>query len=227
MGFIFARRSALMKLSVAGVAGSSSSTKSDCASTSSRALGRQHLGDVGHRLRPALGADHAHAERGGDAAPPPGRSRRGRGCRASCRSAAAATVWTHLRVLLVLDRDRVGLGDVEQRADDVLRHRSRCVPRAQVSVSRPAGRAARASLPRRPSSPAPSAASACVGSRPGGTPPAISASVRASWSAEGLSLRGSVSTATRSARPAALIGVEIGGGVVGPEQDMGAVGHVE
>jgi hypothetical protein len=41
-----------------------------------------------------------------------------------------------------------------------------------------------------------------AGSTPGGTPGAISASVRASCSAEGLSLRGRLSTSTRSARPA-------------------------
>ncbi len=78
-----------------------------------------------------------------------------------------------------------------------------CVPRAQVSV-RPAGRSGSASQLSTP------ALIACAqrslgmaGSRPAGTAPAISASVRASCSADGFSLRGSVSTATRSARPAA------------------------
>lgn len=80
-----------------------------------------------------------------------------------------------------------------------------CVPRAQVSVS-PAGRSGSASQPSTP------ALIACaqrslgmVDSRPAGTAPAISASVRASWSADGFSLRGKVSTVTRSARPAALM----------------------
>ena len=44
-----------------------------------------------------------------------------------------------------------------------------------------------------------------VGSTHGGTPYVIIASARASWSAEGLSLRGTVSIATRPARPAALM----------------------
>ena len=78
-----------------------------------------------------------------------------------------------------------------------------CVPRAQVSVSA-GGRSGSASQLSTP------ALIACAqrslgmaGSRPGGTAPAISTSVRASCSGEGFSLRGSVSTATRSASPAA------------------------
>ena len=78
-----------------------------------------------------------------------------------------------------------------------------CVPRAQVSV-RLGGRSGRPSQPSTPALIAWAQRSfGMEGSSPAGTPPAISASVRASWSAEGLSLRGRVSIATRSARPAA------------------------
>ena len=80
-----------------------------------------------------------------------------------------------------------------------------CVPRAQVSVMC-FGRSGSASQPSTP------AVIDCAqrslgmaGRRPGGTPGAISASVRASCSAEGLPLRGTLSTNTRSARPAALM----------------------
>ena len=66
-----------------------------------------------------------------------------------------------------------------------------------------------------------------VGSRPGGTVAAISASVRASWSADGFSLRGRRVDRDAVGEAGGLDGVEIGGGVVGPEQDMGAVGHGE
>ena len=80
-----------------------------------------------------------------------------------------------------------------------------CVPRAQVSA-RPDGRSGRASQPSTPALIAWAQRSfGMVGSRPGGTAPAISASVRASCWADGLSLRGSVSTATRSASPAAAM----------------------
>jgi hypothetical protein len=44
-----------------------SSRKSDSASTSGVRSGRQDLGDIGHRLGATPGADHPHAERGGDA----------------------------------------------------------------------------------------------------------------------------------------------------------------
>ena len=79
-----------------------------------------------------------------------------------------------------------------------------CVPRAQVSVSA-WGRSGSAIQPSTPALIAWAQRSLGIdGSRPAGTPPAISASVRASWSAEGLFLRGRVSRTTRSARPAAF-----------------------
>ena len=80
-----------------------------------------------------------------------------------------------------------------------------CVPRAQVSV-RPDGRSGSASQPSTPALIAWAQRSlGMVGKRPAGTAPAISASVRASCSADSFSLRGNVSTATRSARPAACM----------------------
>ena len=104
VGFIFARRSALMKLSVSGVAGSNSSTIVGLRQHLVGALGRQDLGDVGHRLRPALVPITRMPKAAGDAGDLLADGAQARGCPASCRSAAAATVWTHLLLLLVLDR---------------------------------------------------------------------------------------------------------------------------
>jgi hypothetical protein len=82
---------------------------------------------------------------------------------------------------------------------------SRWVPRAQVSV-RVAGRSGNANQPSTPAVMDWAQRSFDItGSRPGGTLTAISASIRASCSGEGLSVRGKVSIATRSAKPAALI----------------------
>jgi len=82
---------------------------------------------------------------------------------------------------------------------------SRCVPRAQVSVTC-CGKSGSATQPSTPAVIACTQRSCGIaGSTPGGTPYAISASVRASCSALGFSLRGKVVTSTRSARPAALI----------------------
>ena len=82
---------------------------------------------------------------------------------------------------------------------------SRWVPRAQVSAS-PGGRSGSASQP------SPPAVSACTqrsrgitGSRPAGAPQASMASAPARCASDGVSLRASVSTVTRPARPAAAI----------------------
>ncbi len=80
-----------------------------------------------------------------------------------------------------------------------------CVPRAQVSV-RSFGRSGSANQPSMPALIAWAQRSFFIeGSTPAGTAVAISTSVLASWSDDGLSLRDSVSTATRSASPASLI----------------------
>ncbi len=164
-----------------------------------RARGRQHPLDVGHWFGSALGADHPHAESRGHA-------RYFLSDRAQSQDAErlAGEGLRHgmdpLGGFLILDRDTDRLGDIEQRGRRCSRGiDSVCVPRAQVMGESPrVDRAARTSRRRLRSSPCAQRSFGIEGSTPGGTALAISASVLASCSAEGLSLRISVSTETRS-----------------------------
>ena len=118
---------------------------------------RVHALHVGHRRRAEPRADHR-------ASRAPGLARQLLADRAQAQDAergAGQVVETRRGQWRAFQPDaRVALGEVEERAQDVLRHLHRCVPRAQVSA-RPFGRSGSASQPSTP------AVSACSQRRRG------------------------------------------------------------
>ena len=102
---------------------------------------------------------------------------------------------------------------------------SRCVPRAQVSV-RAAGRSGSASQPSTPAVIAWAQRSfGIAGSRPGRNGARHQRLGARELVGGGLVLAGQGLDRNAVGEAGGLDGVEIGGGRVGPQQDMGAVGH--